>query len=250
MAEGTAGPGAYRVGMIVPSSNVTIEAEVGDLLRLRSQESGERFSVHSSRARMLSVNAGELAAMVAESDRCVVELADAEVDVIAYGCLVAIMAQGFPAHEEIERRLRDVAAEAGCPVPLVTSAGALVRVLHARDIKKVCLIVPYVRSLTDLVIAYVEASGIEVVDHVCLEIERNSDVARHDPENLLTVAKSLDTRRADAVVLSTCVQMPSLPVLARAEEMLQIPVLSAATATYQEVVEGLGLEPALVTSEA
>lgn len=38
-------------------------------------------------------------------------------------------------------------------------------------------------------------------------------------------------RGADALVLSSCVQMPSLPVLQQVEDECDLPVISAATAT-------------------
>ena len=52
-----------RVGMIVPSSNVTMEREIGEMLRARETIAPERFSIHSSRVRMRSVTPAELAAM-------------------------------------------------------------------------------------------------------------------------------------------------------------------------------------------
>ena len=65
--------------------------------------------------------------MVGESDRCARELADARVDVIAYACLIAIMAEGKGAHESSEARLKETLAAAGCNAPVTSSAGALVR---------------------------------------------------------------------------------------------------------------------------
>jgi maleate isomerase len=232
-----------RIGLIVPSSNTTMETEVPEMLRRRAERAPESFTVHSSRVRMRSVTAGELDLMVQGSDRCAVELADAEVDVIAYACLVAIMAQGRGYHEQAERRLAEVAAAAGCTAPVVSSAGALVRSLHAVGAERVSLIAPYMRELTDLVIQYIEDAGIEVVDHACLEIPRNVDVARHDPERLIPLVRELDTRHADAVVLSACVQMPSLSVLGQAQALFDCPVVSASAATVYEVLQRLGLSP-------
>jgi maleate isomerase len=62
------------------------------------------------------------------------------------------------------------------------------------------------------------------------------------------MAEDLDRRRADAVVLSACVQMPSLPAIQEAEDRLGLPVLSAASATVYDVLTRLGLRP--VTPEA
>jgi maleate isomerase len=48
-------------------------------------------------------------------------------------------------------------------------------------------------------------------------------------------------RDVDAVVLSACVQMPSLAVIEAAEQRLGLPVLSAATATLFQVLDRLEL---------
>ncbi len=45
------------------------------------------------------------------------------------------------------------------------------------------------------------------------------------------------------MIVSACVQMPSLPVIAAVERELELPVLSAATATVFELLGKLDLEP-------
>ncbi|MFJ8113668.1 Asp/Glu racemase, partial [Streptomyces sp. NPDC096132] len=100
---------SHRVGLLVPSSNTTMETEVPEVLRRVAARSDNRFTFHSSRMRMKTVSAEELAAMNADADRAAVELADAAVDVMAYACLVAIMSQGRGAHRDIEERLTKTA---------------------------------------------------------------------------------------------------------------------------------------------
>jgi maleate isomerase len=78
----------YRVGLVVPSSNVTVETELPALLSRHPQA---RFSFHSARMRMRTVSAQQLAAMNAQRERCIMEIADAAPDVILYACLVALM---------------------------------------------------------------------------------------------------------------------------------------------------------------
>ncbi len=56
----------FRIGQIVPSSNVTMETEIPAMLRARESIRAERFTFHSSRMRMKKVTKEELAAMDAE----------------------------------------------------------------------------------------------------------------------------------------------------------------------------------------
>ena len=232
----------YRVGLIVPSSNVTMETEIPELLRRREGIRPERFTFHSSRARMRTVSAEELARMVSEGERCTGELADARVDVIAYACLVAVMAGDGGGHRVAEQQLARIAAANGADVPVVSSAGALVDALHALGARRIAVVAPYVRSLTETVCGYIRAEGVEVVDAISLEVADNVAVGRIPAAQLRDAVRRLDRTGADALVLSSCVQMPSLSILQEIEDEVGLPTLSAATATTHAILRALGLE--------
>ncbi|MFI5980251.1 Asp/Glu racemase [Streptomyces sp. NPDC051555] len=234
-------PPTYRIGQIVPSSNVTMETEVPAILRARQRVAPERFTFHSSRMRMTHVTPEQLRAMDADSDRCAVELSDAHVDVLGYACLVAIMSMGLGYHREAEQRLHARTVENAAPAPVVTSAGALVQGLHTMGARKVALLAPYMRPLTRTVVDYLTHEGIEVLDYRALEIPNNLDVAAHDPARLPELARALDHGDADAVVLSACVQMPSLGAIEEAEQILGKPVVSAAVCTAHQLLRALDL---------
>jgi maleate isomerase len=232
----------YRIGQIVPSSNTTMETEIPHLLRARQQHFDEEFTFHSSRMRMQKVTKEQLSAMDGESLRCAAELADARVDVMGYACLVAIMAMGPGYHRTSERRLSQTAKDTGGAAPIVTSAGALIEGILALNAKKVAIITPYMKPLTKLVVDYIENEGIEVVDAVSLEIEDNLAVGRRDADLLLNDISGLSYSSADAVVLSACVQMPSLAAIEKAEVVADRPVLSSAIATSWRMLRALDLE--------
>jgi maleate isomerase len=232
-----------RIGQIVPSSNTTMETEVPAMLRAREQHFPERFTFHSSRMRMKRVSPEELAAMNQEGLRCAAELADARVDLMSTACLVAIMAQGPGYHRQVEDDYRRVVAENGATSRVMTSAGALIHGLKRLGAKKISLLAPYIKPLTAKVVAYIEHEGIEVLDRISFEIPDNLEVGRRDPMRLLDDAKRLKIANADAVVLSACVQMPSLPAIQAAEKMLGIPVTSTAVCTVRNMLELLELEP-------
>ena len=231
----------YRIGQIVPSSNTTMETEIPAMFRAREAVAPERFTFHSSRMRMKQVTPEALAAMDVESDRCAAELTDARVDVMGYACLVAIMNMGKGYHCQSERRLHDVTIREGAPTPVVTSAGALVNGLKTLNARKIALVAPYLKPLTQLVIEYIEAEGIEVVDAIALEIPDNLEVGRRDPMVLVEIYRRLKLDGADAVVLSSCVQMPSLAAIPVVEQECGLPVVSAAVCTTYEMLRKLGL---------
>jgi maleate isomerase len=232
----------FRIGQIVPSSNTTMETEIPAMLRAREAVEPERFTFHSSRMRMRKVTKEELAAMDADSGRCAIELVDARVDVLGYACLVAIMSMGKGYHRESEARLHEITTKEGHPTPVVTSAGALVAGLKALRAKKISLIAPYLKSLTVLVVDYIEAEGINVTESISLEIPDNLEVGRHEAMALVRIYRDLKLKGVDALVLSSCVQMPSLAAVPIVEEQCGLPVVSASICTTHQILQRLGLK--------
>jgi maleate isomerase len=232
----------FRIGQIVPSSNTTMETEIPAMLRAREAVEPERFTFHSSRMRMRKVTKEELAAMDADSGRCAIELVDARVDVLGYACLVAIMSMGKGYHRESEARLHEITTKEGYPTPVVTSAGALVAGLKALRAKKISLIAPYLKSLTTLVADYIEAEGIHVTESISLEIADNLEVGRHEPMALVRIYRDLKLKGIDALVLSSCVQMPSLAAVPIVEEQCGLPVVSASICTTHQILQRLSLK--------
>lgn len=231
----------FRIGQIVPSSNTTMETEIPAILRAREAMFAERFTFHSSRMRMQKVTKDELAKMDSDSDRCAIELSDADVDVLGYACLVAIMSMGKGYHRVSQKRLHQCTIDSGHPAPVVTSAGALVEGLHVIGAKKVSILTPYMKPLTQMVIDYIEHEGIEVVDSISLEIPDNLEVGRQNPLAPVEITKKLNTN-VDAIVASACVQMPSLPSIQLIEDRVGLPVLSSSVATTYMMLKKLGLD--------
>lgn len=229
---------SYRIGLAVPSSNVTVETEMPALLA-RSRDAS--FSFHASRLRMHTVSPEQLLAMNAQRERSVLELADADVDVLLYACLVALMVGEPGEHRRVEGLIAEQLAAGGSPARVRSSAGALVEGLTALGARRIALVTPYVRPLAERVVAYLSAEGFDVVDWRALEVADNAEVGRIAGERILDAARSLDLSDVDALVLSACVQMPSLDLIAAAETELGLPVLSAATAGAYSVLTALGL---------
>jgi maleate isomerase len=98
------------------------------------------------------------------------------------------------------------------------------------------------KPLTKLVVDYIEHEGISVADHVALEIPDNLEVAAQDPMRLVEIYRRLRLANLDALVLSDCVQMPSLAAIAPVEAECGIPVVSAAVCTAWQMLQAMGLD--------
>ena len=229
---------AHRIGLVVPSSNVTVETELPALL---GRHAGAGFSFHASRMRMNTVSPAELRAMNAQRERCILELGDAGVEAILYACLVALMAGGPGEHQRAESAIAEQLATGGSDAVVRSSAGALVEALRALGARRIALVTPYLRPLAEQVVAYLTAEGFEVSDWRALEVAGNAEVGRIAGDRVMGAARDLDLRGADALVISACVQMPSLDLIGPAEAEFGVPVLSAATAGAYSLLRALGL---------
>ncbi|MYW90767.1 maleate cis-trans isomerase [Amycolatopsis rubida] len=231
-----------RVGIIVPSSNITVETELPAILR---RQPGVTFSFHSSRMRMTEVTPVGLASMNVQRERCVVEIADAGPDVILYACLVALMAGPPGEHHRVESLTAEQLATGDSPALVRSSAGALIEALKALSVRRVALVTPYLVPLARKVVGYLEHEGIQTADYRALEVEDNRAVGCIEGDRVLRAARELNLDGVDALVLSACVQMPSLDLIEQAEAEFGIPVLSAATAGAFSILRALDVVPAV-----
>lgn len=234
----------HRIGMIVPSSNVTMESEIPELLRRQQTSGGYRFTCHSSRLRLQHLTPEALQRMNESAEDAVDELCDARVDAIIYGSLVALMSTGRDGVLGTQASLARRCAAPGRHAPaMISSAAALVDALQSLNASRVTMITPYRKPLTARMSATLAEYGITVVQSRSLEVVDNVEVGRLDPDKLLALAAQMDFSGSDALVLSACVQMPSLPVIEEAEQRFGLPVISAATASVHALLRRLDIEP-------
>lgn len=192
---------------------------------------------------MTAVSVAELLSMNAQRERCIIEIADADPDVILYACLVAVIAAGPGEHRRVEGLIAEQLATGGSTAIARSSAGALIEALTALDARRVALVMPYPEPLARTVVDYLTDEGFEIVDWVALDVEDNAEVGCIPGDVVMSAARGLRISDADAVVLSACVQMPSLDLIEVAEAEFGMPVISAATAGAYSVLKGLGLPP-------
>ena len=234
----------WRIGLIVPSSNTTMEAEIPALLERQSAADGSRFTFHATRLRMRHSGADALQAMNDAAGDAVDALCDAQMDIVLYGCMVAAMSGGKTSVTEIGQRLaRRANHMRSLPVSMVTSADALIRALHSLGARSVSMIAPYRKELTGKVASTFEEHGIAVREALSLDIADDVAVGRLDQQMLLSMACEMDLANSDALVLSAGVQMPSLEVLDSVEQLLGLPVVSAASASVWALLHKLRIEP-------
>ena len=154
-------------------------------------------------------------------------------------------AQGPGEHNRSEAAVRQILTEAGAQAEVISSAGAIVEALQALGAKRIALVTPYMRPLAERVVEYLEAEGFTVADWIALQEPDNAAVGCIPGERVLAAARRLDLNGVEALIISACVQMPSLELISAAEQEFGLPVLSAATAGTYVLLRRLGLPPIL-----
>lgn len=113
-----------RIGLIVPSSNTTMEPEFWKM-------APEGVSIHTARMRLREVTEESLLEMERHAKDAALELADAEVDVIVYGCTSGSLIKGKGYDKEIAKNLEEASG-----IKTITTSTAVLNALNTLDIQR------------------------------------------------------------------------------------------------------------------
>ena len=224
-----------RIGLIVPSSNTTMEAEFWRM-------APEGVSIHTSRVRLVEVTPEALKLMATEAVRAAEELATAEVDVVVYECTSGSLLEGIEWEERLRREIRERAG-----VEAITTAQAVVEALKALGVRRVAVATPYVDEINAKEKAFLERSGFTVVRIKGLGIVRNTDIGRQPPWVAYRLAKEVAREAgpsADGVFIS-CTNFRTIEVVELLERELEVPVISSNTASMWLALRTIGIRDKL-----
>jgi arylmalonate decarboxylase len=219
-----------RIGLITPSTNTTLEPELNRM-------APEGVAIHASRIYQAGAQQPASYRRMADDVGTAVDLlATAEVDVIAFGCTSCTY---FVAPDEIRET---IAAHASCPA--VLTADAVVAALQELQIRRVALIGPRTRYVTDREVAFLESSGFEVVASACLGLgateEERRAIGRVPPESVFRLARAANRPEAEAIFVS-CTQLPTVELIAQLEDTFGKPLVTSNQATLWRSLRTAGV---------
>lgn len=207
-----------RLGLIIPSSNTTMEPEF-------CMMTPKGFSVHTARLRLVEVTVKQLALMEERIEDAALKLADAEVDVVGYGCTSGSLFRGLGHDKNIVERIEKTTG-----VPAVATAGAVVDALKALNVRKVCVATPYIDQINKLEEKFLLSSGFQVVDLKGLGIKDNRKIGRLGSEVVYRLVMELDYAKADGAFVS-CTNFATVSIIEELERITKKSVVSSNTAT-------------------
>lgn len=162
------------------------------------------------------------------------DLADAEVDCIAFGCTSGSLLGGPDYNEKLLRKIKEVT-----PIPAITTSMAVVAALKELEIRTVCVATPYHDDINQKEKEFFEAHGFKVLNIKGLSCN-GPETADLSTKLVYTHAKGTFRPEADALFMS-CTDMRSLDILQSLEYDLGKPVVSSNTATMWMMLKKVGI---------
>lgn len=228
--------GRARIGVIVPVSNTNLEPDLMMLL-----PSG--LSLHFARSGGYDIDQiPDEKQMQQYSDSNANDIIDSlricRSDILLYGCTSATLAQGPAYDQQFRHNMEKIAG-----VPAVTAASALVEVLAALGVRRFAFTSPYVASLNDLAISFIEEAGMSCCSRLdAAEPMSNDAVSAATPTDIIEQARQLDLKEADAIVIS-CTDYRATEAIPAIEAVLGKPVVSSNLAMLLVALKRLGIKP-------
>ncbi len=220
-----------KLGVLVPSSNTTMEPEL-------YQIAPEGVSIHFSRIRQKDTTIEELRRMAQDVPRAAAELADAKVDLVAFGCTSGSLVGGRSYDEELVRKI-----ENSIHIPAITTASAVVSGMKSLNIHTVCVGTPFEHEVNEKTREFLESHGFKVLNVKGLACP-DEEVANLSMAQVYKLAKEAFTSRADGLFLS-CTDLRTIDIIEALEHDLGRPVISSNQATMWMMLRKVGIEEAI-----
>lgn len=207
-----------RLGLIVPSSNTTMEDEFRKVLP-------QNVLLAVSRVKLERVNVSELLKMKSRVLEAAELLVDADVDIVVFGCTSGSLVGGKGYDEELSRMIEDK-----FNVKALTTSTAVIEALKSSGARKISVATPYIEDVNLKEKLFLEANGFKVLEIKGLNLESNLDIGRVKPEAVYSLALRVDTPKSEAVFIS-CTNLRTFEIIQRLEETIKKPVITSNQAT-------------------
>ncbi|TDC25482.1 decarboxylase [Streptomyces sp. 8K308] len=197
-------------------------------------------SLHVTRTPFVPVEVSlHLARMVSEHEtlaEAVRALSAVSPEIVAYACTSGSFVGGVAG----ERAMTTAMTRAG-EVPSLTTSGALLDALGELGARRIAVVTPYTKSVTDALEEYLAEAGIEVTGRSYLGLTR--EIWRVPYRDVVDMARQAvaGAGAPDALFIS-CTNLPTYDAIPQLEAELRMPVISANQVTIWSALRAIGRE--------
>ncbi|MCK4432310.1 MAG: aspartate/glutamate racemase family protein [Methanomicrobia archaeon] len=219
----------HRVGLIVPSSNTTMEMELHRVLP-------NGVSLHTSRMSLKEVTKEELIKMYASALESARLLKDAQIDLVLYGCTSGSFIGGAQFERDIEKRI-----EREISTPVITTSSAVIEALKILDAQRVIIVTPYTNEINKMEREFLEANKMEILDIRGMGFVDNTKIGKLEPHEAYKIAKEMFTKEVDAIFIS-CTNLRTFEIIEPLEKEFGTPVVTSNQASLWLALRNLNVK--------
>jgi maleate cis-trans isomerase len=216
-----------RIGLMVPSSNTTVEPEFYRVLP-------RGVTLHTARLYLTRIAPEAILQMVQDMETQAKLLASADVDVIVLGATAPSFLKGLGYDRELIGKIEAVTGRRA-----TTTSTALIEALRHVGARRIVLGSAYDEKVNGIAKAFLEASGMEVLATEGLALVDNLIVGRLSPDTAYDLAMKVNRPEADAIALS-CTNWQTMDAIDRIERDTGKPVVSTTQATIWAALRAIG----------
>jgi len=216
-----------RIGLLVPSSNTTVEPEF-----YRALPAG--VTLHVARLYLTQIAPDAILSLVQDLETQSRGLASADVDVIVLGATAPSFLKGLGYDRELIARIEKATGKRA-----TTTSTALIAALRHLGASRVVLGAAYDDRVNAIAQAFLEANGIEVLAARGLGMVDNLAVGRLGSDSAYELARRIDRPDAEAIVLA-CTNWKTMDAIERLERELGKPVISTTQASLWAALNIIG----------
>lgn len=227
-ARGQANPD-FRVGLMVPSSNTTMEPDFVAGL-------GADVTLHT--ARMLledTTAAGENRMLDEFALPAARDLATAHADVVVFGCTSAGALRGNAYDDELCRRISDTTR-----VTTISTIASVRQAIRYSGARRVGVITPYVDELNIKIRLSVEEDDVDVVKIAGMGMDENFAISRVSPDAICEFAVDELSGLDIDLVFASCTNLAAMGAMDDIGKRLGLPVVTSNQAVLGATLDAIG----------
>jgi len=220
-----------RLGVIVPSVNIVVEAWYPQVVPAG-------VSVHFARMLMPDGTSPE---RIIEMDRTdgvhsIHQITSCRPHAIAYGCTASSIVQGHAFDAHLREEIRSIAG-----VPGTSATNSIFAACAKLGMKRVTAISPYVQAVDEAEHRFFAEGGIETVAGAHMGITDGFRLAEPTPEAILEFALGAWDPASDGIIIA-CLNFRSHPIIDALEARIGKPVVTSTQATLWHVLRLAGCD--------
>ena len=218
-----------RIGVIVPSSNTTVEADF--MLGLP-----DGVMVHTARMYLAETTAEAERRMIHEHvPIAVTDLATLRPHVVAFACTSG----GAVLGADGESRLIDTIARETAAI-VVSTNDAVGKAIERIGKKRVAVLTPYVNELNQAIRAGLERRGLTVVHLAGLGITDNFSISSVTPDEIVAFAERELAGRTFDLLFVSCTNFRAVEARPLLTKRFGVPVVTSNQATIEAALDAVG----------